>query len=65
MSSQQQTGGTALQTPAADRGLYYLCERCDNRVELRKGELIRCKACGSRVLYKERTKSRMVQFEAR
>lgn len=37
---------------------------CDNITELRNGEPIRCKFCGSRMLFKVRT-DRLVQFEAR
>lgn len=33
----------------------YLCGDCDNKVVLKKGDPIRCKECGYRVLYKERT----------
>lgn len=33
----------------------YLCGDCDTRVVLKKGDPIRCKECGYRVLYKERT----------
>jgi len=33
----------------------YLCGDCDTKVVLRVGEPIRCKECGYRVLYKERT----------
>lgn len=42
----------------------YLCGDCDTKVTLKKGDPIRCKECGYRVLYKERT-NRMIQFEAR
>ncbi|KAH8808314.1 DNA-directed RNA polymerases I, II, and III subunit RPABC4 [Xylogone sp. PMI_703] len=42
----------------------YLCGDCNSKVPLKRGDPIRCKECGHRVLYKERTK-RMVQFEAR
>jgi len=42
----------------------YLCGDCNSKIPLKKGDPIRCKECGHRVLYKERTK-RMVQFEAR
>lgn len=33
----------------------YLCGDCDTKVVLKKGDPIRCKECGYRVLYKERT----------
>ncbi|KAK6335497.1 DNA-directed RNA polymerase core subunit rpc10 [Orbilia brochopaga] len=42
----------------------YLCADCGKSVTINKGDPIRCKECGFRILYKERTK-RMVQFEAR
>ncbi|KAH8428127.1 DNA-directed RNA polymerase core subunit rpc10 [Aspergillus melleus] len=44
--------------------VFYRCGDCYARVSLKRGDQIRCKDCGHRVLYKERTK-RMVQFEAR
>ncbi|MCJ1481400.1 DNA-directed RNA polymerase core subunit rpc10 [Schaereria dolodes] len=34
----------------------YLCGDCNSHVHLKKGDPIRCKECGHRVLYKERTK---------
>ena len=37
------------------RPVHYLCGDCDNKVTLKKGDPIRCKECGYRVLYKERT----------
>ncbi len=39
----------------------YLCGDCNSKVQLKKGDPIRCKECGHRVLYKERTK-RWVDF---
>ncbi|EDN03631.1 hypothetical protein I7I51_05489 [Histoplasma capsulatum] len=42
----------------------YVCGDCNSRVSMKRGDQIRCKECGHRVLYKERTK-RMVQFQAR
>ncbi|KAI5921500.1 DNA directed RNA polymerase [Camillea tinctor] len=42
----------------------YICGDCGSKFPLRRSDPIRCKECGCRVLYKERTK-RMVQFEAR
>ncbi|KAI9844410.1 MAG: DNA-directed RNA polymerase core subunit rpc10 [Sclerophora amabilis] len=60
-SSQQGTvGGIEDEGPAVT----YLCGDCNSKVSLKKNDPIRCKECGHRVLYKERTK-RMVQFEAR
>jgi DNA-directed RNA polymerase I, II, and III subunit RPABC4 len=34
----------------------YICGNCATKVPLKRGEHIRCKDCGHRVLYKERTK---------
>ncbi|KAI2626284.1 DNA directed RNA polymerase [Xylaria nigripes] len=42
----------------------YICGDCGYKFALRRTDTIRCKECGCRILYKERTK-RMVQFEAR
>ena len=48
----------ALTAKASDLGpeTQYLCGECNAKVRLRKGDAIRCKECGHRVLYKERTK---------
>lgn len=34
----------------------YLCGDCNSKIPLKKGDPVRCKECGHRVLYKERTK---------
>ena len=34
----------------------YVCGDCASKVQLSKGDIIRCHMCGHRVLYKERTK---------
>jgi DNA-directed RNA polymerases I, II, and III subunit RPABC4 len=34
----------------------YLCAECSSKVQLKKGDPIRCKECGHRILYKERTR---------
>jgi len=44
--------------------MHYLCAECGVKVGINKGDPIRCKECGHRILYKQRTR-RMVQFEAR
>lgn len=43
---------TAAETPSS----VYVCGECSARVPLKRGDQIRCKDCGHRVLYKERTK---------
>jgi DNA-directed RNA polymerase I, II, and III subunit RPABC4 len=60
MSSQQYN---ATQTSAPDtavidanaRTVHYKCGDCDQDVPLKRGEPIRCRNCGHRVLYKQRT----------
>lgn len=44
--------GAQIETPAIN----YLCGDCNAKVPLKRGDPIRCKECGHRVLYKERTK---------
>ncbi|KAI1074051.1 metallothionein-I transcription activator [Whalleya microplaca] len=63
------TPGAALGArfdPSSDGGatMRYICGDCGSKFGIKRAEPIRCKECGCRVLYKERTK-RMVQFEAR
>jgi DNA-directed RNA polymerase I, II, and III subunit RPABC4 len=63
MSQQQQSTGA---TPGfqltsqntfedTNRSVNYLCGDCDSKVTLKRGDPIRCKECGYRVLYKQRT----------
>lgn len=54
-STQNQTSAAATQIndPAA---VTYLCGDCNNKVQLKHGDPVRCTNCGYRVLYKERTK---------
>lgn len=47
------TGSNTFEDSA--RPVHYLCGDCDSKVTLKKGDAIRCKECGYRVLYKERT----------
>ncbi|EEB06269.1 DNA-directed RNA polymerase I [Schizosaccharomyces japonicus yFS275] len=44
--------------------MIYLCADCGAHNSIQAKEVIRCRECGHRVMYKMRTK-RMVQFEAR
>lgn len=37
-------------------GVRYICANCATKVTLNKGDPVRCKECGHRVLYKERTR---------
>lgn len=45
-------------------GVAYLCGDCGTENTIKPGDVIRCRQCGYRILYKKRTK-RVVQFEAR
>ncbi|KAI0079653.1 hypothetical protein K474DRAFT_1571985, partial [Panus rudis PR-1116 ss-1] len=36
--------------------MYYLCADCGQRNEIKSREPIRCRECGHRIMYKERTK---------
>jgi len=45
-------------------GVAYLCGDCGAENTIKPGDVIRCRDCGYRILYKKRTK-RVVQYEAR
>ena len=49
------TGSQPFDDPNASKPVKYRCGDCDTQLELKKGDAIRCKECGYRVLYKERT----------
>lgn len=56
-TQQTQTSIYGVQQDLAGGALtQYLCGDCASKVQLKKGDPIRCKECGHRVLYKERTK---------
>lgn len=48
----------------ASKATTYSCGDCGADNTLRPGDVIQCRECGYRILYKKRTK-RIVQFEAR
>ncbi len=52
-----------VQQPQA-LGVAYLCGECGSENAIKPGDVIRCRECGYRILYKKRTK-RVVQYEAR
>ena len=56
-SQQAPATGFAQSTNFEDtnRPVAYLCGDCDTKVTLKRGDPIRCKECGYRVLYKQRT----------
>lgn len=49
-------GGFSSAMAVDSPSVVYLCGECSARVPLKRGDPIRCKDCGHRVLYKERTK---------
>lgn len=51
--------------PAEGPLMQYICSDCAVKMSLRKNEPIRCKECGGRVLYKERTKRYVVNAPGR
>jgi DNA-directed RNA polymerases I, II, and III subunit RPABC4 len=50
--------GAGAQQPLDPRSapMEYICADCAAKVTLKKGEQIRCRECGHRILYKQRTK---------
>ena len=52
----QATAGGFNAIDASGPSINYLCGECNSKVPLKRGDPIRCKECGHRVLYKERTK---------
>lgn len=49
---------TGSNTGALEEGptINYICGDCNSKVPLKRADAIRCRECGHRVLYKERTK---------
>ncbi|KAL1877757.1 DNA-directed RNA polymerase core subunit rpc10 [Paecilomyces lecythidis] len=57
LGAQNAFGADGLSGASADGpAVTYLCGDCNSKVSLKRGDQIRCKECGHRVLYKERTK---------
>ena len=50
--------------PAVPAPVAYICGDCGAENTIKAGDVIRCRDCGYRILYKKRTK-RVVQYEAR
>lgn len=46
------------------QGLEYFCAECQEEIQIKPKDNIRCRACGYRILYKKRTK-RLIVFDAR
>ena len=43
----------------------YTCGDCGSRVDIRPADAIRCRECGCRVLYKNRSRNKPMVYEAR
>lgn len=54
----------AMNAGQAANEVKYICGDCGTENGLKQGDVIRCRECGYRILYKKRTQ-RIVQFEAR
>ena len=57
-------GQPQQQQYAPNNGVAYTCGECGQENTLKPGDVIRCRECGYRILYKKRTR-RVVQYEAR
>lgn len=44
--------------------IIYICAECGNDLAVQPTQTVRCRNCGSRILYKKRS-HRLVQYEAR
>ncbi|KAI4947730.1 hypothetical protein J4E91_006552 [Alternaria rosae] len=55
---------TVSQIDATARTVHYKCGDCDMDVPLKRGEPIRCRNCGHRVLYKQRTNRKNERMRA-
>ncbi|MGV7354891.1 Rpo12/RPC10 RNA polymerase subunit family protein, partial [Mycobacterium kansasii] len=56
-------GAMDPQPPQAE-SVSYVCGDCGQENTLKTGDVIQCRECGYRILYKKRTR-RIVQYEAR
>lgn len=52
------------ETEVSKQGLGYFCADCQEPIQIKPKDHIRCRACGYRILYKKRTK-RLIVFDAR
>lgn len=52
------------ETEIRKQGIEYFCADCQEEIQIKPKDHIRCRACGYRILYKKRTK-RLIVFDAR
>ncbi len=64
MQADMLPGQPQQQQYAPNVGVAYTCGDCGHENTLKAGDVIRCRECGYRILYKKRTR-RVVQYEAR
>jgi DNA-directed RNA polymerases I, II, and III subunit RPABC4 len=55
LNANASSGGITGVADDRARAVEYTCGDCDAPVSLKRGEPIRCRSCGHRVLYKQRT----------
>ncbi|GLJ49080.1 hypothetical protein SUGI_1035370 [Cryptomeria japonica] len=55
---------STMDGPAVPEPVGYICGDCGAENALKPGDVIQCRECGYRILYKKRTR-RIVQYEAR
>lgn len=53
-----------LDSETRKQGIDYFCAYCQEEIQIKPKDQIRCRSCGHRVLYKKRTK-RLIVFDAR
>ncbi|PAA48334.1 hypothetical protein BOX15_Mlig004759g1 [Macrostomum lignano] len=59
-----QTPKPGVVPPPKLHAVVYICGDCHKESEIKAKEVIRCRECGHRIMYKKRT-SRMIVFDAR
>ncbi|KAM1866255.1 hypothetical protein ACFX13_009128 [Malus domestica] len=48
--------------PPPPEAVYYICGDCGMEVQLKSNDVIQCRECGYRILYKKRTRRRFMTF---
>jgi len=54
----------AQESDVRKQGIEYFCADCQEEIQIKPKDQIRCRVCGYRILYKKRTK-RLIVFDAR
>ncbi|KAM0990492.1 hypothetical protein ACFX2C_009003 [Malus domestica] len=48
--------------PPPPEAVYYICGDCGMEVQLKSNDVIQCRECGYRILYKKRTRRRFMSL---